>query len=117
MQITAVRQVNDGWIDPLTWIGAVLAALGVVAALSGLIDTRPVQERAEGWARGRSRIGANDSVRSGSRRERRLAGSSLPDVFFDDEETSRPIDGASLTIEEADVDAPAKPTTQEGGAL
>lgn len=50
VEFTALRQVNGGWIDPLIWIGAALAALGIVASLSGLIDVRPVQERIEAGA-------------------------------------------------------------------
>lgn len=84
VEFSAVRQVNDGWIDPLIWIGAALALLGAVAALSGLIDTRPIQERAEGWLRGRSKRGVEDSVRPGSRRERRLAGSAVADVALEE---------------------------------
>jgi hypothetical protein len=114
VEFSAVRQVNDGWINPLIWIGGVLALLGAVAALSGLIDTRPVQERAESWLRGRSKIGSEKSVRPGSRRERRLAGSSLPDVVLDERETPRPTDGP-IAVNESDVDPATKPTTDEGG--
>ena len=114
LEFSAVRQVNDGWINPLIWIGGVLALLGAVAALSGLIDTRPVQERAESWLRGRSKIGGERSVRPGSRRERRLAGSSLPDVVLDERETSRPADGP-IAVNESDLDPGTKPTTDEGG--
>ncbi|NTV38559.1 MAG: hypothetical protein HGA51_01175 [Demequinaceae bacterium] len=115
VQFSAVRQINDGWIDPLMWIGAMLAVLGAVAALSGLVDTRPVQARAEGWLRGRSRIAAGDSIRPGSRRERRLAGSSLPDVLLDDHEVFGRGAPSSLAVDEADGLNPPKPATKEGG--
>ena len=116
VEFKASRQVNDGWINPLIWIGAVLALLGVVAVLSGLIDTRPVQERAESWLRGRSKRGDEKEIRPGSRRERRLAGSSLPDVVLDDREVPGPIHEGPVVASETDADAPAKPTTEEGGA-
>ncbi|NYI42136.1 hypothetical protein [Demequina lutea] len=115
VEFSAVRQVNDGWINPLIWIGGVLAILGAVAALSGLIDTRPVQERAESWLRGRSKSSGEKSVHPGSRRERRLAGSSLPDVVLDDPEPLGSNDDGPLAVNETDVDAPAEPTTEEGG--
>lgn len=79
VEFYAERNVNDAWIAPLTWIGAALAALGVFAFLSGVIDTRPVQERFERFMR--SRRGLSDSgPRPGSRRERRIAGATLPEV-------------------------------------
>lgn len=114
VQFSAIRQVNDGWIDPLIWIGAALALLGAVAALSGLIDTRPVQERAEHWLRGRSRIGAADSVRPGSRRERRLAGSTLPEVLLDDKDDSWRAGGSPANVKRSGADAPDVPVTKEG---
>jgi hypothetical protein len=113
VEFSAVRQVNDGWINPLIWIGGVLALLGAVAALSGLVDTRPVQERAESWLRGRSKIGSEASVRPGSRRERRLAGSTLPDVLLDEREAPRPTEGP-VVVKESGVE-PTTPTTDEGG--
>jgi hypothetical protein len=113
VEFSAVRQVNDGWINPLIWIGGVLALLGAVAALSGLVDTRPIQERAESWLRGRSKIGSDESVRPGSRRERRLAGSSLPDVLLDEREPPRPT-GRPVAVNESEAD-PAVPTTEKGG--
>lgn len=116
VEFTSVRQVNDGWIDPLIWIGAFLTALGAVAALSGLIDTRPVQERAESWLRTRSKAGADGAARPGSRRERRLAGSSLPDAVLEQPEASGATEDTSLEVNAADVDVPVKPTTKEGGA-
>jgi len=80
VEISANRQVNDAWISPLIWIGIALAVLGVFAVLSAIIDVRPLQERVESWTTKRSRIAAGEAPKSGSRRERRLAGSSLPDV-------------------------------------
>jgi hypothetical protein len=115
VEFRAARQVNDGWINPLIWIGAVLALLGAVAVLSGLIDTRPIQERAESWMRGRSKKGDEKEIRPGSRRERRLAGSSLPNVVLDDRDLPGPINEGPGVANETDADAPAKPTTEEGG--
>lgn len=115
LEFSAIRQVNDGWISPLIWIGGVLALLGAAAALSGLIDARPVQERAESWLRGRSKIGDGDSVRPGSRRERRLAGSALPEVLLDERESTGLREGGPVAVDRPDLDAPAKPTTEEGG--
>lgn len=84
IEFYAQRQVNDGWIAPLIWIGAALAALGLVALVSGLIDIRPLQARAETWRRKRG--AADEPPRPGSRRERRLAGSTLPEVSLDEPE-------------------------------
>ncbi len=83
LEISADRQVNDAWISPLIWIGVALAALGLVAVLSAIIDVRPLQERVESWTTRRSRIAAGEDPKAGSRRERRLAGSSLPDIDLD----------------------------------
>ncbi|MCB2413992.1 hypothetical protein LGT39_14165 [Demequina sp. TTPB684] len=86
LEVSALREVNDAWISPLIWIGAALAALGVLAVLSAIIDVRPLQERVESWTTSRSRTAPTDSVRPGSRRERRLAGSTLPDVDLEEKE-------------------------------
>ena len=111
VQFTATRQVNDGWINPLIWIGAALAALGALAALSGLIDTRPVQARVEAWSRASTRSGAGAEARPGSRRERRLAGSAVPPSAFGEPG----MDGADGPIQD---DTPAgEPTKDEGGVL
>lgn len=75
----ANRPVNDGWISPLIWIGAGLALLGALAALSAVVDTRPLQAKVEKWLTARQRKN-NDGPRPGSRRERRLAGATLPPV-------------------------------------
>lgn len=123
VEFTALRQVNDGWIDPLIWIGAALAALGIVASLSGLIDVRPVQERIEGWRR--KRAGASPSVApvSGSRRERRLAGSTLAPVSLDDEQVapSAPLPPFEDTLAGRDVadevPAPGADAPTKGDAL
>ena len=82
--ISAQRQVNDAWISPLIWLGTVLAILGALAAVSALIDVRPVQERVESWTTKRSRVAVGEQPKPGSRRERRLAGSTLPDVEVDE---------------------------------
>ena len=80
LEISADRQVNDAWISPLIWIGVALAVLGLIAVLSAIIDVRPLQERVESWTTKRSRIANGEDPKAGSRRERRLAGSSLPDI-------------------------------------
>lgn len=83
LEINADRQVNDAWISPLIWIGIALAVLGLLAVLSAIIDVRPLQERVESWTTKRSRIATGEDPKAGSRRERRLAGSSLPDIDLD----------------------------------
>ncbi len=97
IEISAEREVNDGWISPLIWIGLALAVLGVIAVLSAIIDIRPLQERVESWTTKRSRLAADGSPRPGSRRERRLAGSTLPEVDLDQTEVD-------LDQTEADLD-------------
>lgn len=111
VEFTAQRQVNDGWIDPLIWIGAGLTALGVVAAISGLVDVRPLQERLEGARRRRTAAGAPERPEPGSRRERRLAGSTLPAVSIDEDALSggTPADAPAS-------DAPSSSDPQKGGA-
>ena len=102
VEFYAIRDVNDEWISPMMWVGGALALLGVVAALSALIDIRPVQARVETWQRSRSGVAAHPP-RPGSRRERRLAGSTLPEVLLDETDTgtvptvdsSRPTGGES----------------------
>jgi len=84
IEISAERQVNDAWISPLIWIGIALAVLGVLAVLSAIIDVRPLQERIESWTTRRSRVATEDDAKPGSRRERRLAGSTLPDVDLEE---------------------------------
>ena len=86
VEFYAVRDVNDEWIGPMMWVGGALAVLGVVAALSALIDIRPIQARVETWQRKRSGAAATPP-RPGSRRERRLAGSTLPEVLLDETDT------------------------------
>lgn len=86
VEFYAIRDVNDEWISPMMWVGGALALLGVVAALSGLVDIRPIQARVETWQRKRSGVAANPP-RPGSRRERRLAGSTLPEVLLDETDT------------------------------
>ncbi len=124
IEFSAVRQVNDGWIDPLIWIGGLLTVMGLVAALSGLIDTRPAQERAESWLRARSRASADGAVRSGSRRERRLAGSTLPDTMLEDHESPDPSatvldDATEATLPDEvnyrTAETPGEPTKMKGG--
>ncbi|WP_291382756.1 hypothetical protein [Demequina sp.] len=80
IEVSADRQVNDAWISPLIWIGIALAVLGLLAVLSAIVDVRPLQERVEAWTTKRSRIATGEDPKAGSRRERRLAGSTLPDV-------------------------------------
>ncbi len=80
IEVSATRQVNDGWISPLVWIGAALTLLGLLAVLSAIVDVRPIQERVESWTTKRSRIATDEDPKPGSRRERRLAGSTIPDV-------------------------------------
>jgi hypothetical protein len=79
IEISADRQVNDAWISPLIWMGIALAVLGLLAVLSAIIDVRPLQERVESWRTKRSRDETGEEPEAGSRRERRLAGSALPD--------------------------------------
>jgi cell division septation protein DedD len=112
VEFYAERNVNDAWIAPLTWIGAALAALGVFAFLSGVIDTRPAQERLERFMR--SRRGLTDSgPRPGSRRERRIAGATLPEVSIAQE----PDPVADYLAEQAQGErADQGETTTEGGA-
>lgn len=83
IEFFAERNVNDGWISPLIWIGAALAIVGAFAFVSGIVDVRPLQARVEGWRRGRGKS-APDAPKPGSRRERRLAGSTLPEVSLDE---------------------------------
>ncbi len=84
LEISADRQVNDAWISPLIWIGIALALLGLLAVLSAIIDVRPLQERVESWTTKRSRIATGEEPQAGSRRERRLAGSSLPEIDLEE---------------------------------
>ena len=130
VQFTSTRQVNDGWINPLIWIGAALAALGAFAALSGLIDTRPLQARAESWSRGRSKPSSDAEARPGSRRERRLAGSTVPSAALKEPGVDGPPESTLLTTHAWDIETPGgtpsadgdadpakdEPTKDEGGA-
>ncbi len=83
VEFYAERNVNDGWISPLIWIGAALAIVGAFAFASGIVDVRPLQARVEGWRRARGGAVA-EQPKPGSRRERRLAGSTLPEVSLDE---------------------------------
>lgn len=83
LEISADRQVNDAWISPLIWIGIALAVVGLLAVLSAIIDVRPLQERVESWTSRRSRTASGEEAKAGSRRERRLAGSTLPDTHLE----------------------------------
>ena len=121
VEFTAQRQVNDGWISPLIWIGAGLSALGVVAALSGLVDVRPLQERLEGAKRRRAAAGAGVMPEPGSRRERRLAGSTLPAVNIDEDALASgtpltaPVTEARIS-EQSEADDTTTDDAEKGGA-
>jgi len=108
VEFTTVRQVNDGWISPLILIGGALAALGAFAALSGIIDTRPVQAKIEAWSRRRSTGGAHAEAPPGSRRERRLAGSTVPTVALDESRVVGPPESALLTTHAWDIEPPSR---------
>ena len=112
VEFYAERNVNDAWIAPLTWIGGALATLGVFAFLSGVIDTRPAQERLERFMRSRRGL-ADDGPRPGSRRERRIAGATLPEVTIAPE--ADPV--ADYLAEQAQGEQGDRgETTTEGGA-
>jgi hypothetical protein len=71
--MTIDRELNEDWIAPLIWWGAVLAAIGVAALIFLIVDLRPLQAHGETWLARRKRIGSGDAApQPGSRRERRM---------------------------------------------
>ncbi len=84
VELGLVREVNDGWITPLQWWGALLASIGVIAVALALVDVRPLQRRSEEWISTRGKDGATEPPAPGTRRARRLAGSSIPVAPLDD---------------------------------
>ena len=97
VELSAEREVNDAWISPLIWIGAALVLLGLIAVVSGIVDVRPAQERVEKWRRRRLHEHEVEHVQPGSRRERRLAGSTLPSIELDEVDAPPVASGADET--------------------
>ncbi|WP_430868621.1 hypothetical protein [Demequina aurantiaca] len=81
--VSLTRVVNDDWITPLLWWGAILVLAGLVALVVLFIDLRPAQSRGESWMASR-KSGNKDDAESGSRRSRRAAGAVIPTASLDD---------------------------------
>ncbi|SEJ22789.1 hypothetical protein [Demequina mangrovi] len=82
------RVVNDGWVTPLKWWGAFLAAVGLVALIFVFIDHRGAGSKVETAVASRRQA---PPATPGGRRERRealTAGEGIPVVASDDEEDS-----------------------------
>jgi biotin carboxyl carrier protein len=123
VEFHATRAVNDGWIAPMLWIGVALAILGALAALSAVVDTRPMQARIEGWLSKRQAKAAG-TPHPGSRRERRLAGATLPPVDLSDDpdpvaeylEAKGAPSGTQTLASSGSPDVPTVGSPKEGGA-
>ena len=92
--MSLTRVVNDDWITPLLWWGAILVVMGLIALVVLFIDLRPAQARGESWMASRS-SGRKGDIKDGSRRSRRAAGAAIPTASLDDaqESSSDTLDG------------------------
>jgi len=92
--MSLTRVVNDDWITPLLWWGAILVLVGLIALVVLFIDLRPAQARGESWMASRS-SGRKGDIKDGSRRSRRAAGAVIPTASLDDaqESSSDTLDG------------------------
>lgn len=97
VELSLVREVNDGWITPLQWWGALLASIGVIAVVLALVDVRPLQRKSEEWINTRGKDGETASPAPGTRRARRLAGSSIPVASLDGASDAATGDGSADT--------------------
>lgn len=104
------REVNDGWITPLIWWGAVLTLVGLVALILRFIDLRPAQARYEEWTAKRQRTGDPD-VEPGTRRARRAAGEHLPATSLEEPERGVVAPSPVTPAFPATGATPATPTT------
>lgn len=81
--VSLTRVVNDDWITPLLWWGAILVLAGLAALIVLFIDLRPAQARGESWMASRNTESKDDAA-AGSRRFRRSAGAAIPTASLDD---------------------------------
>lgn len=70
VELTIPRAVDDAWVSPLKWWGAVLAAFGLLALIWLIVDLRGARSRMENSVAGRRGSGP---ARPGGRRDRREA--------------------------------------------
>lgn len=98
--LSLTRAVNDEWITPLLWWGAILVVVGIIALIVLFIDLRPAQARGESWMASR-KVTDGGEANPGSRRSRRAAGAAIPTVSLDGEPTR--VDGG---LPEATQDGP-----------
>lgn len=100
-QLTIPRAIDDAWVTPLTWWGAVLAVIGIIALGSLLFDIRAARGRGESWAASRR---ASGPARTGGRRHRReelAATGSIPVVSAAHVEDPAAHEGAEAEADEA----------------
>ncbi|WP_084077021.1 hypothetical protein [Demequina sp. NBRC 110057] len=111
------REVNDGWITPLIWWGAVLTVIGLIALILRFIDLRPAQAKYEEWTAKRQRTGDVDAE-LGTRRARRAAGEHLPEASLDepDEPASAPTPDTGATPATGSTPATPSSPTEPGSA-
>lgn len=81
--LSLTRVINDEWITPLLWWGAVLVVAGIIALIVLFLDLRPAQSRGETWIASR-KSDAKSDARPGSRRSRRAAGAAIPEASLDE---------------------------------
>ncbi|MDN4482545.1 hypothetical protein [Demequina lignilytica] len=68
VQLTIPRAIDDAWVAPLKWWGAILAVIGIIALGSLIFDIRAARGRGESWAAARRQA---SPARPGGRRHRR----------------------------------------------
>lgn len=98
--VALTRVVNDDWITPLLWWGAILVLAGVIALVVLFIDLRPAQSRSESWMASR-KSGKKDAAKAGSRRSRRAAGAAMPTASLDDATTTPDADSGDSSADAA----------------
>ncbi len=116
--LTLTRVVNDDWITPLLWWGAVLVVAGLIALVVLFIDLRPAQARGESWMASRS-AEKKGIEKDGSRRSRRAAGAAIPQASLDDAPaiTADAATAEEVTEAEADAESGVDASAESDGVL
>lgn len=115
-QLTIPRAIDDAWVTPLKWWGAVLAVIGIIALGSLIFDIRAARGRGESWAAARRQ---GSPAQPGGRRHRReelAATGGIPVVGADAvaEPAAHEDDAPDASTEAAD-DAAAEPEDDAAG--
>jgi hypothetical protein len=109
--LSLTREINDDWIAPLLWWGAILVVAGIAALIVLFIDLRPAQSKGESWVASRKSLGRGDAE-PGSRRSRRAAGAVIPEASLEDKPRELEVGTSAESSPASDADAATAPGAQ-----